>query len=201
VIRIIVGPGEVEFSCLRSLISIHSDFFRLACSPQWESGRTNVVRLQDDSPKIVAIFLSWVQTGQLESSSSFIQIDLDELRKEPDSKKNSIIMAQWDQLCLCMVCGDLLQAHGFQNRVMDLLVRNFRIQQLLIRQRFPQETLQYIYQHTHSSSKLRQLILDSVITQPAYDISYDLSLPGCYDSHDLVDHRLSKRVSSVDSRP
>lgn len=168
-------PGScIEFYAFKPSMCAHSVFFEVACHPQWESGRTQIINLSPDDPKIFALFLAWVQTGRIESSEYFAQV-------APNGTGRPVnICAQWDQLCSCFVYGDFLQAHSFQNRVLDLLVINIRMQQryLSTMPRPEEQSILYIYEHTTRGSPLRTLILDAIIASPTHDIpSYDFSNP------------------------
>ncbi|KAE9373854.1 hypothetical protein N431DRAFT_557803 [Stipitochalara longipes BDJ] len=175
-LKIIVGPPGscVEFFAIKPSMCAHSVFFKVACHPQWESGRTQIINLSADDPKIFALFLAWVQTGCIESSEYFTQLALN------GTDRSVNIRTQWDQLCSCFVYGDFLQANTFQNRVLDLLVTNIRMQQRhsSTMPRPKEESILYIYEHTTRGSPLRKLILDTIITSPTHEIpNHDFSNP------------------------
>jgi hypothetical protein len=174
-----VGSADscVEFSASKTSMSIHSALFKLACYPRWQCGRAQIITLSADDPKIFALFLAWVQTGRIESSEYFAQVDSN-AGKSRGASKSSKLCAQWDQLCSCFIYGDFLQAHSFQNRVLDLLVINVRMQQLYLGtiSISNEQNLLYIYEHTTRTSPLRKLVIDVVITSPSHDIpNYDFS--------------------------
>ena len=182
----------MEFSAIKASICAHSVFFEVACHPQWECGRTQIINLSADDPKIFALFLAWVQTGRIESSEYFHPVATNGSAERID------ICAQWDQLCSCFVYGDFLQAHSFQNRVLDLLVINLDMQQLYYyypaeMPRSKEHSMIYIYEHTTQDSLLRKLILDAIITSPSHDMpTYDFSNPH------LLEHLVDLATYAID---
>ncbi|KAG4414299.1 hypothetical protein IFR04_012545 [Cadophora malorum] len=61
--KIVVGKEKIEFYIPEDVICDVSEFFRAACSQDWESGRTGIVTLENEDPKLFMHFatrITWL---------------------------------------------------------------------------------------------------------------------------------------------
>ncbi|KAK0115542.1 hypothetical protein ONS95_000181 [Cadophora gregata] len=161
-LKIIVGPQAEDFLINEEVICKQSQFFKTTCRTLWQSGRARTVTLLDDDPTIFAIFLSWLITGDIESSDGFNQVTA-----PPYAEAHTIEQryAQWEQLRRCYTLGDDLLAPGFQNAIIDCLIA---VSSCLIMNHnmFPCRTsqeLEIIYETTYPGSGLRKLVVDLAV--------------------------------------
>ena len=121
VIEIIVGSKETKFVAHKYMVCAKSAFFMAACDKRWGSGRTCRVMLEEQSPEIFAIFMSWLISGELHEAATFIDLpDVATGEKVPATTFN----ARWNQLARCFILGDFLQAAEFKNTVVDALLED-----------------------------------------------------------------------------
>jgi len=51
-----------------SFLTSRSEFFRRALNGNWQEAETRVIKLPDDDPEIVALYINFVYTGQLSTA-------------------------------------------------------------------------------------------------------------------------------------
>jgi hypothetical protein len=159
---LILGPDEQEFYISKDLICSQSDFFAAACNEQWESGRTNIIRLEEDNPDAFAPFLIWLSTGTVEDSAELT--DAADLDKKQDS---GALTNEFLRLAECFVLGDALQAQEFCNHIIDVLIGKCKISTKMLCS--DDKAVEYVWTHTPKSSTLRRLILDNFATDIILD--------------------------------
>jgi hypothetical protein len=138
-IKVIVGAEKAEVFISIDLVTQHSEFFKKACSDQWESGRTKTVVLDHEEPEIFEVFLNWMYTGSIQSSVDFLKLQELDRRSENNSDNvfsarfgnkettalfNSALEKQWMKLAKCFVLSHYLIAPDFHNLVTDMIVLN-----------------------------------------------------------------------------
>jgi len=146
------------------LICSKSEFFKIACKPEWECGKTDTVTLDDDDPTIFGIFLTW-----LKASAKGVPNLLHIVDKPLDNTVTSRYLTQhlYENLVRCFILGDLLQAPAFQNAIMDcviILAKGYSIQFKQLLSSRP-EDIGEIYDHTLKGSPLRKFILDGIVSR------------------------------------
>jgi hypothetical protein len=146
------------------LICSKSEFFKTACKPEWECGKTDTVTLDDDDPTIFGMFLTW-----LKASAKGVPNLLHIVDKPLDNTVTSRYLTQhlYENLVRCFILGDLLQAPAFQNAIMDcviILAKDYSIQFKQLLSSRP-EDIGEIYDHTLKGSPLRKFILDGIVSR------------------------------------
>ena len=134
-----------------------------------------MVRLLDDDPELFDIFLAWLTTGDIESSSEIVEIT------GPEHNEAEVInqrYKQWEQLRRCYSLGDELLAPAFKNAVMDCLIT---VSDYLVTDHhaFPCRTVQeleIIYESTYPGSGLRQLVVDLAVKCMGIESFSDLDM-------------------------
>jgi hypothetical protein len=154
-----------------------------ACNERWESGRTNTVKLKEDDPRLFALFLTWLSTGDVRNASEFH--DTPNLipptaKDSATSSANEIINLSQDddkediqieQLSQCYVLGEWLQAPKFCDSIMHAMIQNCKIQYTKRRKvaASAAEILSFIFSHTVESSPLRRLVVDNFLKSAPWD--------------------------------
>lgn len=64
-IRVGKEPFRIDFVAHQSVLTSRSEFFRAAMTGNWSEANSRVVKLPEDSPPIVALYLNYIYTGQL----------------------------------------------------------------------------------------------------------------------------------------
>ncbi|XMA18695.1 hypothetical protein WAI453_011486 [Rhynchosporium graminicola] len=90
------------------MICHQSEFFRSACNPRWESGKTNTITLNEEDSVIISIFLSWLYTSDIKHNEGYISID------GKEAPCDTILKTHWMQLVQCFVFGEMLMATTFK---------------------------------------------------------------------------------------
>lgn len=159
-VEINVGPNKVKAIAYKSMLVERSGFFEAACHAHWETGKSRTVTLEDQDPDVFAIFVTWVLTGNVKSSTKFIEVQ----SSESEEVKAIRLPLQWNQLAKCYVLGDFLQAPGFKNAVIDMLLYNMQLYhndcELLAG--WSSDQINYIYSNTTAGSQLRRIIVELV---------------------------------------
>jgi len=165
-LKIIVGSGKdkTEFFIPKDLICSHSGFFKAACNPQWECGRTNTITLEEDDPKIFGIFLTWISTKDLEQAEDLVEVV--EKVEGNEAEWDECYRKRYNELLGCYILGDVFQSPNFQNAVMgsivsDLKIYYFGCARLLGSNR---SSLIRVFQSTPKTSPLRKMFLEVLIT-------------------------------------
>ncbi|EPE24677.1 hypothetical protein GLAREA_08530 [Glarea lozoyensis ATCC 20868] len=180
-LKIKVGKKKQEFYVSKELICCHSDFFKTACKKEWKSGRDNVVCLEEDDPKIFALFLAWLTTGSIKASNNIfptpkldgISVDDHVRTADNENRIHDIIMndnsSRFYQLLECYFLGDCLQSEAFQNHIIDEILVIIRYRDH-IRYHYPKlnaiclctgfRAIQTFYAKTTAKSPLRRLLLE-----------------------------------------
>lgn len=63
-----VGPKRVKFGVHKGILIRRSAFFRAALTGTFKEATEGTVTLQEDSPKVFEVFVSWLYTGKLENT-------------------------------------------------------------------------------------------------------------------------------------
>jgi len=139
----------------------------------WQSGRPQVVTLLDEDPNLFDIFLAWLTTGNVESSSEFIAIT--------GSKENKAEVIeqrhqQWEQLRRCYCLGDDLLVRAFKHAVIDCLitVSDYLITDHNVLPCRTVQKLEIVYDSTYPGSDLRKLVVDLAVKCMGIESFYDL---------------------------
>lgn len=152
---ILVGEGRSlqAFTFDKTVICAYSDFFKAACNPDSEEGKTNTVKIPKANPDSMAIFLTWLTTEDIEDAEI-----LAPKRQQPRHfyrKDNRVI-----QLVECYALGDFLQATGFQNSIMDSLLSYWQPHLRGHNAYVSVDLAAFIYEKTRAGSPPRRLVVD-----------------------------------------
>ncbi|KAH7319406.1 hypothetical protein BKA65DRAFT_569783 [Rhexocercosporidium sp. MPI-PUGE-AT-0058] len=174
-LKVVVGPNAEEFFINGEVICAQSEFFKAACRDQWQSGRSRVITLVEDDPKLIAIFLTWLATGDIERCPDFVEVTATPNAEAILVEQN---YAQWEQLRCCYNLGDVLLAPAFKNAAMNLLIE--ASETLLIgHNMFPCRTIQEletVYETTQKGSGLRKLVVDLAVKSMGIQSFGDLDI-------------------------
>ncbi|CZT03091.1 uncharacterized protein RAG0_09958 [Rhynchosporium agropyri] len=172
-LAILVGPYAEAIYINEELICASSHFFRAACEEPVRNSCRRTITLHDTDLTLFDIFISWLTTGNISTSSELRGITKSahgETEEEEEEEEEEAILieqhyALWDQLCGCYNLGDELLSPGFKNAVMDLLVK-ISGHLVMHLKTFPCRTtyeLETIYKTTFPGSGLRRLVVDLAI--------------------------------------
>lgn len=147
-IKILVGPEPpLSLRVHKDLICNSSVFFKSALSHDWKESQEQTVRLVEEDPEIVKLYIHWLYPGRI--------FEFSEKSKDNGNK-------QYLKCAKAYVLGDRLQDGGFcdaavdvfmdgcQQAVWDVADTGFCSERVII----------YIYENTTESSKLRELLVD-----------------------------------------
>lgn len=73
-VKVVIGKGKERVVPKDRLCEV-SEFFSVACSDRWASGRVDVIELEEDDPQIFGLFLSWAFDGRIENSEDYVVVD------------------------------------------------------------------------------------------------------------------------------
>jgi hypothetical protein len=179
------------------LICSKSEFFKIACKPEWECGKTDTVTLDDDDPTIFGIFLTW-----LKASAKGVPNLLHIVDKPLDNTVTSRYLTQhlYENLVRCFILGDLLQAPAFQNAIMDcviILAKDYSIHFKQLLSSRP-EDIDEIYDHTLKGSPLRKFILDGIVSRMDPD-QFIKTIPDdlLYSNQEFIKELLHASLSTI----
>ncbi|KAL5314675.1 hypothetical protein ACEPPN_017320 [Leptodophora sp. 'Broadleaf-Isolate-01'] len=108
-VKVNVGDEDVEFYALKTILSIHSEYFRTACSVTWKSGREDCVTLHDHEPESFAVFLAWAYTDNPQSYAALSPIP----ERMAYKKRQEATLEQARLAVKCVVLGDMILAEEF----------------------------------------------------------------------------------------
>ncbi|KAG4431361.1 hypothetical protein IFR05_013158 [Cadophora sp. M221] len=114
-LRVVIGEAKTEIFVQKSMVCEQSEFFKSACNPHWETGKTNTIALEEEDPIIFSIFLNWIYTGDIQNNEDYISID------EKPTPSAATLKSHWMQLVQCFTLGEMLMATNFKNAIIDLL--------------------------------------------------------------------------------
>jgi hypothetical protein len=164
-LKIIVGSDKHEFFVTKSLIISQSAFFKAATDSNWESGRSNLVILAEDDPKIFGIFLAWLTTSDITSAADLVEIPEAKHEKGKKDEEHEQAMDRLaEQLVMSFILGDRLLAENFQNSIMDAIVstakRYFEECSCLFGSH---KIVNKIYENTPANSPLRTFMVNQCL--------------------------------------
>ena len=141
-ITIKVGKEKQEFHTYRGVICYQSSFFRAALNSSFREGRTGIVELPTEDPKIFQLVNTWLNTGRL-------------YRVQDNGKA---VPLDATDLCSLYIFGDARGMPGLKNIAVDHLIKRTSEKWSLIVGKAP-----FVYENTPESSPLRRLIVDQLI--------------------------------------
>jgi hypothetical protein len=144
---LIVGEGENQttFSVHQNLLSASSQFFEAACKPEWMKPEDGKIRLPEDSPTAVQVFVYWLYHNE-------ICIPKEYWENEGETTQSALKTAG-GLLAKVYVFGEKNQIPRLCNAAIDAILyvlREIRISLGIV---------PYIYQNTPSDSSFRRLIV------------------------------------------
>ncbi|KAL2063380.1 hypothetical protein VTL71DRAFT_5185 [Oculimacula yallundae] len=154
---VIIGKSKTQVFVQKSMICHQSEFFKSACNPHWESGKSNTITLEEEDPVIFSLFLSWLYTGDIKQNEEYKSIN------GKATPTDASLKAHWLQLVQCFVLGEMLMASSFKNAVIDLLfsktaVRYLRTSYVIL---IDVNIIEEIFVGTPQGSPLRRYILEA----------------------------------------
>jgi len=128
------------------------------------------VTLEDENPTIFSIFLAYIVSGDVQNATEYIQSGGNTDGATSDEELMDMADKHFEQLHKCYVLGDKLQAEGFRNTIMDLIIsaatRNQADSRLTYLSGTASEDINYVFSNTPVNSPLCRMILDRI-----YDVS------------------------------
>jgi len=88
-----------------SFLTSRSEFFRRALNGNWQEAETRVIKLPDDDPEIVALYINFVCTGQLSTA----KMKEKKMRTLDLSELHDCIEKEYDTLFSIFILGEKLQ--------------------------------------------------------------------------------------------
>lgn len=144
-----VGGEEKTFSVHEALVRTYSSFFAKAMAGEWKESLQRTIKLPDDEPKILALYIYWLYYGTLPV-----------LCDEPGRLGNS----EYLDLVKAYVLGDKLLDTQFQDTAIDAIVEKSRSNAKDGKRCFPGgEVIEYAYRNTTESAPVRDLLVDMYV--------------------------------------
>jgi len=141
IVFFLVGPKRVKFGVHKGVLIRKSAFFRAALTGTFKEATEGTVVLQDDSPKVFEVFVSWLYTRKLENT-------VDEIPTPCSSNR----------LAKLYIFADRYDVPILRNDAIDALIKNRR-ENLQI----PTSSFRMVYDATPPKDPLRRLLADMVI--------------------------------------
>lgn len=164
-ITIRVGPENdfKDFVAHESFLKARSEFFRRALSGAWEESRSRIVKLPEDEPDIVALYLNLVYTKKLTiirgSEEDTGELELDEFKSEFASK----VHAEFYYMFAVYVLAEKLQDGTAKNEVMTAAFERLERKKLrngtLVQALPSRSTVEMVYAGTPENSPARRLMV------------------------------------------
>ena len=147
-VTLVVGPEEKEMFVHGTYMTKGSDFFKAALKKEWTEGHTRVIKLPEQTPEIMAHFLTFVYHGQLPFNGIL-----------PTKKEH--FTPRWPILIELYLYGERFLCPSIQNAVIDEILRLTRIACAGGKRWYPTHTnVDKIYRGTPEGSPLRRLMVD-----------------------------------------
>ncbi|TVY35119.1 hypothetical protein LSUB1_G006513 [Lachnellula subtilissima] len=70
VVTLIVGPGQAKITCHTTLLGFKSEYFDAACFGGFQPSESGEIRMLEECPEAVSVFVSWLYTGRIPSCST-----------------------------------------------------------------------------------------------------------------------------------
>jgi hypothetical protein len=136
-----VGEEEQELPACGMCLSSHSEFFKAALKKEWVEGQTRTVKLPEEYPEIVALYLDFLYGRGLPTDSVA------------------------DSYCGVEVYDVLTELFALGERVMDSAIRNAVIKEIVrlikVLSFYPSDAaINNIYNATTASSPARRMLVD-----------------------------------------
>ncbi|KEQ76599.1 hypothetical protein M436DRAFT_69568 [Aureobasidium namibiae CBS 147.97] len=128
---VLVGPEETKFVIHQALLCDKSKYFAKALTGSFEEGTTGIVRLEDVSPVLFKIVVSWLYWGKIAYSVSDDDLSIDQgfkkLKREDDKfseNLNADDTSTWPIhiLVRLYILADRLDIKDLRNDIIDALV-------------------------------------------------------------------------------
>jgi hypothetical protein len=136
----VVGPKRVKFGVHKGILIRRSAFLRAALTGTFKEATEGTVTLQEDSPKVFGVFVSWLYTGKLENT-------VDEIPTPYGSNR----------LAELYIFADRYDVPILRNDAIDALVTTRQNLQI------PASFFRKVYDATLPKDPLRRLLADMVV--------------------------------------
>ncbi|KAM3421531.1 hypothetical protein BST61_g1920 [Cercospora zeina] len=148
IITVAVGQGElpVEFHVHEDLLREHSGFFEAALNGQWKEAQERKIKLPEDNPDVVDVYVQWLYGGKIEAAV-------------PEAARHSGWMRSvfWAYL---YVFSDKIQDLSFANAVMEAWTMYIDEPRAGSKRIYSSlDCVEVIYEHTASGSPARQFLV------------------------------------------
>jgi hypothetical protein len=162
---ILVGPEETKFVVHQALLCDKSPYFAKALTGAFEESKTGIVKLEDISPFLFNILVSWLYYGKIvytvSDNGSSVESEFADFRRGDEllaGGVNADDTSTWPKLLLVelYVLADRLDIKELRTNAIDVLDDS-----LMHSKRTPHlSCLQYISSNTTAQSPLRRLVVD-----------------------------------------
>lgn len=172
-VQILVGPDKTKFAIHRNLLCSVSDKFRATFERGWKETHDGSLKLKEDQPHIFALFKHWLYVGELHNSKPDDSLSdqstqmgrrilgtvatVGQQAMTAEAAAEHVYRVQAD-LVDCYIFGQYHLIPGFQNKVMDQLIK-YRASGWPLLSRDHSLVVQ-AFEHTSESSNLCTYIIE-----------------------------------------
>jgi BTB/POZ domain len=142
-----------RFTVHQNILSAASPFFEAACTPKWMKSEDRVIKLPEDDPDAIRVFIYWAYHDNISVSKGL-----------PDSTTNDSVeeasKTAFGLFAKLYILAEKYQILRLMNDVVDATISNVKEQHL------PMATVSYIYENTLPGLPglpFRRLMLDIVL--------------------------------------
>ncbi|CAD0112566.1 unnamed protein product [Aureobasidium uvarum] len=190
---ILVGSAQEKFIVHQELLCSKSEYFAKALTGTFEESQTGIVKLEDVSPFLFRIFVTWLYSGKLAYTVVDDSSNIDQDFGSLDGGFNPAIIKASDLNCedvmtwpeqafvALYILADRLDVKALRSTTIDILIEFFQEKR---NSAMSAGTYRYINSNTTAASPLRKLVLDRLIYGVRYsseDLAFWKALP-----HDMV---------------
>jgi hypothetical protein len=156
-IRVGKQSDHKDFVAHESFLTSRSDFFRRAMNGSWAESESRVVKLPEDDPKVFAIYVSLIYTGQLTTMLK----SKEELATLDTATFRAIVQAEYATLLQMYILGDKLQDLQAKNATVAAVLELIDMKSAENRWFVPMvELVNMSYERTPAGSPIRRLMTD-----------------------------------------
>lgn len=153
-VKVYVGPSEHLFVMPKSLLCHHSTFFKAALQGKWKEAEKNAVCLREESVETFQLLRTWMYTDRIDDS--FFKIDRWEKSDFLDVRRNVV-----PSMRLYVLADKLGIAKAMETAAITF--EQFLSESWSTGTSISPEALDWVYENTGPSSRLRQAVKDSVL--------------------------------------
>ncbi|KAL3417585.1 BTB/POZ domain-containing protein [Phlyctema vagabunda] len=150
----------------KSILCEQSEFFSVACKPEWMAAKDQVIKLPEDESLLITAMVYWMYHDRIYLSDDIIDVSC-----EFEDHVGTYHLSAMTYFCKLYILGEKYRIQRFKNDILDAIYHRWEGMESYF---FPVDLVNYIYQNTTSPDcKLRKILIKIMSHDMDIDILRD----------------------------